>query len=323
MVSSKKEEKERNKKMNTFTSNKGEAGKNPALPKKSEVVQPSETMDTKAVYRLLKDILIAIKESKGTKSEAASSQCQFKLPGDIVRKGDLDNIINEIKITLKNDMPKVEVPPPTVIVSPMTVLEKTEYAYNTAKAVNKEVATPLTEMRNSVEGNNRRMDRIEKKLPSIGELARLRLIKWILVGSHVFLSILIVIGVIVYHNDIEHLKRVEWLYRWSRINRPDTEEYQDFERRMLQGTKEEREGMKTKIFNLERKAPQFIYFKPSDDWQPEPPKEEDGQSEETEPVEETKVKETDPTKMDSYELLEENMRRAKNGEHIIDPKTRK
>ncbi|MCM1140526.1 MAG: hypothetical protein NC453_18305 [Muribaculum sp.] len=43
---------------------------------------------------------------------------------------------------------------------------------------------------------------------------------------------------------------------------------------MLQGTKEEREGMKTKIFNLERKAPQFIYFKPFDDWQPEPPKEE-------------------------------------------------
>ncbi len=265
--------------MNTFTSNKGEAGKNPALPKKSEVVQPSETMDTKAVYRLLKDILTAIKESKGGKSEAASSQCQFKLPGDIVRKGDLDNIVNEIKITLKNDMPKIEVPPPTVTVSPMTVLEKSEYADNTAKAVNKEVTEPLREMRNSVEGNNKRMDRIEKQLPSIVELTRLRLIKWILVGSHVFLSILIVVGIVVYHNDIEHLKRVEWLYRGSRIGQEDTKEYQDFERRMLQGTKEEREGLKTKIFNLESKAPQFIYFKPGDEWQPKPMKEEESSPE--------------------------------------------
>ena len=268
--------------MNTFTSNKGEAGKNPALPKKSEVVQPSETMDTKAVYRLLKDILTAIKESKVGKLEAASSQCQFKLPGDIVRKGDLDNVVNEIKITLKNDMPKVEVPPPTVTVSPMTVLEKSEYEDNMVKAMNTEVATPLREMRNSVEGNNRRMDRIEKQLPTFGELARLRLIKWILVGSHVFLSILIVVGVVVYHNDIEHLKRVEWLYRYQRLYQPDTENYQDFERRMLQGTKEERNGLKTKIFYLERKAPQFIYFKPFDDWQPEPRREESKSGEKSE-----------------------------------------
>ncbi|MCM1142332.1 MAG: hypothetical protein NC453_27490 [Muribaculum sp.] len=310
--------------MNTFTSNKGDAGKSPALPKKSEIVQPSETMDTKAVYRLLKDILTAIKESKGVKPEATSSQCQFKLPGDIVRKGDLDNVVKEIKVTLKNDMPKVEVPPPTVTVSPMTVLEKSEYADNTAKAVNKEVTEPLKEIRKSEEDNNRRMDRIEKQLPSIGELARLRLIKWILVGSHVFLSILIVVGVVVYHNDIEHLKRVEWLYRYQRIYQRDTEEYQDFERRMLQGTKEERNGMKTQIFNLESNAPQFKYFKPYDDWQPEPPKaDEEEQSEVAATATESKVKETNPAKMNSYELLEENMRRAKNGEHIIDPKTRK
>ena len=66
-------------------------------------------------------------------------------------------------------------------------------------------------------------------------------------------------------DKIEHLTRVEWLYRWSRIGRTDTEDYQDFERRMLFGKKEEREGMKTKIFNLERNAPQFLYFNPTDD----------------------------------------------------------
>lgn len=63
----------------------------------------------------------------------------------------------------------------------------------------------------------------------------------------------------------------EWLYRWSRIGKADTEEYQDFERRMLDGKKEERNGMKTKIFNMERNAPQFLYFRPVDDWTPEPP----------------------------------------------------
>lgn len=73
-------------------------------------------------------------------------------------------------------------------------------------------------------------------------------------------------------DKIEHLMRVEWLYRWSRIGRTDTEDYQGFERRMLFGKKEEREGMKTKIFNLERNAPQFLYFNPTDDRKPNPPK---------------------------------------------------
>ncbi|WP_285815594.1 hypothetical protein [Phocaeicola sartorii] len=40
---------------------------------------------------------------------------------------------------------------------------------------------------------------------------------------------------------------------------------------MLDGKKEEWEGMKTKIFNIERNAPQFLYFRPVDDWKPEPP----------------------------------------------------
>mgnify|MGYP001042336276 FL=1 len=40
---------------------------------------------------------------------------------------------------------------------------------------------------------------------------------------------------------------------------------------MLDGKKEEREGMKTKICNMERSAPQFLYFRPVDDWKPEPP----------------------------------------------------
>lgn len=92
-------------------------------------------------------------------------------------------------------------------------------------------------------------------------------------------------------NKIEHLKRVEWLYRWSRIGRTDTEEYQDFERRMLDGKKEEREGMKTKIFNMERNSPQFLYFRPVDDWKPEPPEPpKAAETEQSKPKAETKPK---------------------------------
>lgn len=43
-------------------------------------------------------------------------------------------------------------------------------------------------------------------------------------------------------DKIEHLMRVEWLYRWSRIGRTDTEDYQDFERRMLFGKKKSAKG---------------------------------------------------------------------------------
>lgn len=89
----------------------------------------------------------------------------------------------------------------------------------------------------------------------------------------VFIAVFFAFGVAFFYQDnkIEHLKRVEWLYRWSRIGKADTEEYQDFERRMLDGKKEERNGMKAKIFNMERNAPQFLYFQPVDDWTPETP----------------------------------------------------
>lgn len=93
------------------------------------------------------------------------------------------------------------------------------------------------------------------------------------IGISFMACVVIVWNMIESSSEIEHLKRVEWLSRWSRINRPDSEDFQDFERRMLQGSKVEREGLKTKIFHLERKAPQFQYFRPVDDWQPEPSKE--------------------------------------------------
>ena len=99
------------------------------------------------------------------------------------------------------------------------------------------------------------------------------MLSFVFTGAETYTAVFFAFGValLLQDNKIEHLKRVEWLYRWSRIGEADTEEYQDFERRMLDGKKEERKGMKTKIFNMERNAPQFLYFRPVDDWTPEPP----------------------------------------------------
>ena len=53
----------------------------------------------------------------------------------------------------------------------------------------------------------------------------------------------------------------------------------------------EREGMKAKIFNMERNAPQFLYFRPVDDWKPEPPEPpKAAETEQSKPKAETKPK---------------------------------
>ena len=155
-------------------------------------------------------------------------------------------------------------------VSPLDVLEKVEFDKKIRKAVKDEIGN----MENTVTGNNAILKRMEVWQNSSDNETTLRnkLFAFKIVVA-VFIDVFIVFGMAFFHQDnkIEHLKQVEWLYRWSRIGKADTEEYQDFERRMLDGKKEEREGMKTKIFNMERNAPQFLYFRPVDNWTPEPP----------------------------------------------------
>ena len=152
----------------------------------------------------------------------------------------------------------------------MDILEKVEFDKKIQKAVKDEIG----HTENKVDDNNAILKRMEARQNSSDNETTLRnkllAFKIIVV---VFIAVFFVFGVAFFYQDnkIEHLKRVEWLYRWSRIGKADTEEYQDFERRMLDGKKEERNGMKTKIFNMERNAPQFLYFRPVDDWTPEPP----------------------------------------------------
>jgi len=119
----------------------------------------------------------------------------------------------------------------------------------------------------------------------------------------------------------DELLKVEWLYRLKRVISSDVDFTNCIEKEILNGSDETREAWQSIIVEKEKTGTEFLYFQPHDDWQPEPQDEQPHSLEEV--ATKKKVKETDPAKMDSYELLEENMRRAKNGEHIIDPKTRK
>lgn len=212
--------------------------------------------------------------SEETPTSAQPVEYKVSIPDDIVRKKDLEAAVTKIterQLTSAG----------SVTISPMTALEKTDYTKSIQDAISKKVAEPLSEIKSELADQNKRLANKVANIQLETENKKLRCGLIILVGWAFIATVVTVWNMIEGHSEMEHLKRVEWLYRWSRINRPDTEEFQDFERRMLSGTKEEREGLKTKIFHLERKAPQFQYFRPVDDWQPEPPKEEEAEKSDT------------------------------------------
>ena len=216
-----------------------------------------ETLETKA------------KATPPPQAPAEPTEIKVVIPEDIARKSDIDNAVTRIVGSCKTGENQSS-SPVSVTVSPLDVLEKVEFDKKIRKAVKDEIGN----MENTVTGNNAILKRMEVWQNSSDNETTLRnklLAFKILVIA--YSAVLIGFGVAFFYQDnkIEHLKRVEWLYRCSRIGKADTEEYQDFERRMLDGKKEERNGMKTKIFNMERNAPQFLYFRPVDDWTPEPP----------------------------------------------------
>lgn len=216
-----------------------------------------ETLETKA------------KATPPTQAQTMPSEVKVVLPDDIARKSDIEEAVT--KITRRCNAGDNSIPQSvTVTVSALDALEKVEYDKAIRKAVKDEI---LNTDKKAVE-NNAILKRIENRQNSSDNETTLRnKLNAFKIGFVINAVVFIAFGILFLHQDseIEHLKRVEWLYRWSRIGRTDTEEYQDFERRMLDGKKEEREGMKTKIFNMERNAPQFLYFRPVDDWKPKPP----------------------------------------------------
>lgn len=197
------------------------------------------------------------------------AEIKVVIPEDIARKSDIDNAVTRIVENCKTGEYQSS-GLVSVTVSQMDVLEKIEFD----KKIQKTVKDEIGHTENTVDDNNAILKRMEARQNSSDNETTLRnkLLAFKIVIA-VYTAVFFAFGValLLQDNKIEHLKRVEWLYRWSRIGKADTEEYQDFERRMLDGKKEEREGMKTKIFNMERNAPQFLYFRPVDDWTPEPP----------------------------------------------------
>lgn len=209
-----------------------------------------------------------------TQTSAQPVEYKVSIPDDIVRKTDLDDAVTKITERLPTSAD-------SVTISPMTALEKTDFSKSIQDSVSKKVAEPLSEIKSELADQNKRLATKVTNIQLEAENKKLLHGLMLSLGITFMCCVATVWNMIDDHSEMEHLKRVEWLYRWSRINRPDTEDFQDFERRMLGGTKEEREGLKTQIFHLERKAPQFQYFRPVDDWQPKPPKEEEAEKSDT------------------------------------------
>ena len=86
----------------------------------------------------------------------------------------------------------------------------------------------------------------------------------------------------------KELMRVEWLYRSvrSRINGSYTEYITEMEKKILSGTDEQSDSIKTETVNREETGMPFLNFQPHDDWKPKPPV---PQPEESKPAKEAEI----------------------------------
>ena len=71
------------------------------------------------------------------------------------------------------------------------------------------------------------------------------------------------------------LIRVEWLYRAVRTMMKDTSPIETIEKEIIFGTDEQRESWQTTIVSNEKDKQPSPYFRPHDDWKPDPPKKKD------------------------------------------------
>lgn len=196
--------------------------------------------------------------SEVTQPSAQPVEYKVSIPDGIVRKNDLETAV--AKITERQPTATG-----SVTISPLTALEKTDYTKSIQDVVKEVVVEPLSEIKTDVAIQSKQLANKVTNIHLEAENKKLLHGLMLSFGMTLMCCVATVWNMIDNHSEMEHMKRVEWLYRWSRAKQPDTEEFQDFERRMLGSTKEEREGMKTQIFHLERKAPQFQYFRPVDD----------------------------------------------------------
>ena len=227
----------------------------------------------------------------------AATPIEVKLPDDIARSGDFRKFGEVMQITNGSmrtvvqgmgelsksiaEIPRVDAKAIAEATATATsarveanLLPKIKKAVSDAIPLPQPAKAPAIGV-DDVRSINSKLSRIEQTISDSGKAeAKNKMIRklWIIIVFDLLIAFGSLYWALTLNEENEHLRRVEWLYRWSRSTFKDSETFHEIERDMLYGTKRERENYKTVIFNNERTSPQFQYFRPVDDWRPEPPK---------------------------------------------------
>ena len=152
-------------------------------------------------------------------TSAVPSEVKVVLPDDIARKSDIDEAVTLIvgKCKAGESQPAA---PASITVSPMSALEKAEFEKTTRQAVKAEIE----DSRKIVRDNNSMLRTIANRINRADNEDAMRRKLYVTIGGYVVYTILLIVTLVELHKQdtqIEHLKRVEWLYRWSRIATPN------------------------------------------------------------------------------------------------------
>lgn len=100
---------------------------------------------------------------------------------------------------------------------------------------------------------------------------------WLLIGLMIFFNLSALFGWLYYELRQERngLIRVEWLYRAVRTMVTNPSAIETMEKEIISGTDKQRESWQTTIVEREQDKNQSPYFRPHDEWKPEPPKQEE------------------------------------------------
>lgn len=145
---------------------------------------------------------------------------------------------------------------------------------NVTKALHVGIRNEFT---NQINGLNESAKRLTDRMYNIVNGAIWAAIpKWVYAVAGAFLLIAVGLGIWCYNlnKENEHLRKVEWLYRYERVSY-DTEGIRNMmlrEEAMMVGNRQEQDSIKEMTIRLERRKNAdrtHVYFRPSDPWTPE------------------------------------------------------